>query len=344
MEMRLGKAGANGPRNTRLCFLLAVVLIGCGFGSLVAAQCEPGYTLVNYTIAQWGDATVDTTNCNQVYLTRQWRKNELGMTVNGVMFPPTGWYDPSFDDASWGAGVLPFAGNIVCGNQLMTSVPGFPTIGVQNTYWPPNNDGNPNDGRNSYLAVRLNFYLSPSLFFRAETLYMSFIVDNDLTEVYVNGLMQVLNGALGRENCPAVSSIVSTALDSSVLVPEENTIALLAEDRGTQSYLNYQLMVGVCTLEPVASFPCTRMWQPPQPCMTPCASDPSACELTPSCALDGVMADENGNCLCELVDDEPCPSIDPAFVPGICYPKQARQSLRLISCDRTGEEVCRTGA
>ncbi|KAA8490899.1 hypothetical protein FVE85_1346 [Porphyridium purpureum] len=329
------------PRRLVGALPLMILLVVAACSTHAHAQCAPGFQLFPYVISRWGDTSTDVQNCNQVYIQRQWEKMDLGMEVGGFTFPPTNWFATDFDDSSWGAGILPFAGSIQCEEEFAVAVPGFPNIGVANTVWDANDDNNPNDGRNSYLAVRLKFFLAPNLFFRTEFFSLAFIVDNDLIEIYVNGQSQTFDGAVGREGCSGVTQIVSNQLDSSFLVPENNVIAFLAEDRGSQSYLNYELVVSVCELAPVANFTCSLTTPPAQPCMRPCSSDTSQCELQPDCLLEGLVADENGNCLCELVDEVICPSIEPGFIPGVCYPKTTRQSIRLLSCDNTGTELCR---
>lgn len=330
---------------THLCALvLAVTLAAVCLVSTTSAQCVAPFPIEqNLTIARWGDTGTDVQNCNQRYITTEWESAYLNVanpTRDGVIFPPTGWETLGFDDSAWELGVLPFGGDMQCSAELNQTVP---DVGFINTFWPPNNAANDETITQSYLAVRLEFFISPTLYFQTDKFYLQFIVDNDLVEIWVNGVQQTLPGQSGREGCDGVSKLINGVLDSSSLQPEANVLALLAEDRGSQSYLNYELVVGVCGSAPVTNTTCTITTPPVRDCLVPCASNPDDfCEYVSGCTGEGLVMDPEGQCTCEIGQVQACPRVTAGMVPddGVCYMKETQTELRLLSCENLEPNLC----
>ncbi|KAA8491957.1 hypothetical protein FVE85_8439 [Porphyridium purpureum] len=348
----------SGVRFGAVVAVVTVVVVGLAAG-VRAQMCPSGELLQTYVVSDWGTASTPVANCNAVYLTTIRDQSQ----VDGVnpTWPPSGWQDPSYNDAAWGAGVAPFADassiNNFCQTEFQSAIPGGPSnIGVSKTNWEedPVGGGSPVQ---SFIAVRFKFYLAPSLFFRVENFKVSFIVETEVLQLYVNGESQSFTFPGRGGSCSDRVAPIEFTLSSSDLVPEDNVLAILAEQRRQgstrTSYLNFQTAVEVCALSTPSDFACMITNPAAQACMVPCTMGSAGytgagnqCELS-TCNLDGLVADPVGNCNCEVASQTVCPAVSPMTVANTCYLKETRDVVRLNSCSAISGgagETCRAPA
>jgi hypothetical protein len=133
---------------------------------------------------------------------------------------PEGWQSSSFPDG-WAIGGAPFGTLTFCANEPYNLPPVVTAWGI----------GNP-----SYVLVRKDFYVPVG----TTSVTIEVLVDNDV-QVFMNGA-SVSDGLVTHENCAnvnPVAPIVATVNPGAV-----NKLAIIAKDRGGQSYLDLKVTLG----------------------------------------------------------------------------------------------------
>jgi hypothetical protein len=133
---------------------------------------------------------------------------------------PEGWQTTSFP-AGWATGGAPFGTLTYCADAPYNLPPVVTQWGI----------GDP-----SYVLVRKDFYVPAG----TTTVTIQVLVDNDV-QVFMNGT-SVSDGLVTHENCAnvnPVSPIVATVTPGAV-----NKLAIIAKDRGGQSYLDLKVTLG----------------------------------------------------------------------------------------------------
>ncbi len=133
---------------------------------------------------------------------------------------PAGWQTTSFP-AGWPTGGAPFGTLTYCADAPYSLPPVVTQWGI----------GDP-----SYVLVRKDFYVPAG----TTTVTIQVLVDNDV-QVFMNGT-DVSGGLVTHENCANVnpiSPVVATVVPGAV-----NKLAIIAKDRGSQSYLDLKVTLG----------------------------------------------------------------------------------------------------
>ena len=133
---------------------------------------------------------------------------------------PEGWQTASFPDG-WSTGGAPFGTLDYCANEPYNLPPVVTQWGI---------------GSPSYVLVRKDFYVPAG----TTSATIQVLVDNDV-QVYMNG-NSVSDGLVTHENCANVNPI--SPLVTSVNPGAVNKLAIVAKDRGGQSYLDLKVTLG----------------------------------------------------------------------------------------------------
>jgi hypothetical protein len=141
-------------------------------------------------------------------------------TTTDLASAPAGWQTTSFP-AGWSTGGAPFGTLTYCADAPYNLPPIVTQWGI----------GDP-----SYVLVRKDFYVPAG----TTTVTIQVLVDNDV-QVFMNGT-SVSDGLVTHENCAnvnPVAPIVATVTPGAV-----NKLAIIAKDRGGQSYLDLKVTLG----------------------------------------------------------------------------------------------------
>ena len=137
-----------------------------------------------------------------------------------VASAPAGWQTTSFP-AGWSTGGAPFGTLTYCAEAPYNLPPVVTQWGI----------GDP-----SYVLVRKDFYVPAG----TTTVTVQVLVDNDV-QVFMNGT-DVSGGLVTHENCANVDPISPFVV--SVVPGAVNKLAIIAKDRGSQSYLDLKVTLG----------------------------------------------------------------------------------------------------
>jgi hypothetical protein len=141
-------------------------------------------------------------------------------TTTDLASAPAGWQTTSFP-AGWSTGGAPFGTLTYCADAPYNLPPVVTQWGI----------GDP-----SYVLVRKDFYVPAG----TTTVTIQVLVDNDV-QVFMNGT-SLSTGLVTHENCANVNPIspfVATVTPGAV-----NKLAIIAKDRGSQSYLDLKVTLG----------------------------------------------------------------------------------------------------
>ncbi len=128
---------------------------------------------------------------------------------------PPGWQTASFPDG-WATGAAPFGSLTYCANEPYNLPPVVTNWGI---------------GTPSYVLIRKDFFVP-----NGEAASIQVLVDNDV-QVFLNNV-DVSGGLKTHENCANVNPVAPISV---TLAPGINKLAIIAKDRGGQSYLDLQV-------------------------------------------------------------------------------------------------------
>ena len=133
---------------------------------------------------------------------------------------PAGWQTTSFP-AGWSTGGAPFGTLTYCAQAPNNLAPVVTQWGI----------GDP-----SYVLVRKDFYVPAG----TSTVTIQVLVDNDV-QVFMNGT-DVSGGFVSHEGCANSNPLAGFV--ASVVPGTVNKLAVIARDRGDQSYLDLKVTLG----------------------------------------------------------------------------------------------------
>lgn len=141
-------------------------------------------------------------------------------TTTDLASAPAGWQTTSFP-AGWSTGGAPFGTLTYCADAPNSLPPVVTQWGI----------GNP-----SYVLIRKDFYVPAG----TTSASVQVLIDNDV-QVFMNGT-DVSGGLVSHENCANVNPLSPFVV--SVVPGAVNKLAIIARDRGDQSYLDLKVTLG----------------------------------------------------------------------------------------------------